>query len=188
MRRHRWSSPTRRDVDDWHRRGGGGRPSDRTRAGRGDLFNIMYSSGTTGTPKGIALTYGIRAGYCTLFASTWRMTPESVVLHAGSLVFNGAFVTMLPAMYLGSDVHDAAAIRSGSADRDDRAGTGDPHHAGAVADRRAPERADLRPGAAPFAADARVGRRAASARVPRSADRTRCPGAATSSTGSPKGS
>jgi long-chain acyl-CoA synthetase len=67
-----------------------------------DLFNIMYSSGTTGTPKGIPLTYGIRAGYCTLFASTWRMTPESVVLHAGSLVFNGAFVTMLPAMYLGA--------------------------------------------------------------------------------------
>lgn len=67
-----------------------------------DLFNIMYSSGTTGTPKGIPLTYSIRAGYCTLFASTWRMTPESVVLHAGSLVFNGAFVTMLPAMYLGA--------------------------------------------------------------------------------------
>ena len=67
-----------------------------------DLFNIMYSSGTTGTPKGIALTYGIRARYCMMFASTWRMTPESVVLHAGSLVFNGAFVTMLPAMYLGA--------------------------------------------------------------------------------------
>jgi len=67
-----------------------------------DLFNIMYSSGTTGTPKGIPLTYGIRAGYCMIFASVWRMTPESVVLHAGSLVFNGAFVTMLPAMYLGA--------------------------------------------------------------------------------------
>jgi long-chain acyl-CoA synthetase len=67
-----------------------------------DLFNIMYSSGTTGTPKGIPLTYGIRAGYCMVFASVWRMTPESVVLHAGSMVFNGAFVTMLPAMYLGA--------------------------------------------------------------------------------------
>jgi len=67
-----------------------------------DLFNVMYSSGTTGTPKGIALTYGIRARYCTLFASVWRMTPESIVLHAGSLVFNGAFVTMLPAMFLGA--------------------------------------------------------------------------------------
>ena len=68
----------------------------------GDPFNIMYSSGTTGAPKGIVLTYGIRAAYCTLFASEWRMTPESVVLHAGSLVFNGAFVTMMPAMYRGA--------------------------------------------------------------------------------------
>ena len=67
-----------------------------------DLFNIMYSSGTTGTPKGIALSYGVRARYCLVFASAWRMTPSSVVLHAGSLVFNGAFVTMLPAMYLGA--------------------------------------------------------------------------------------
>lgn len=67
-----------------------------------DPFNIMYSSGTTGTPKGIVLTYAVRAAYCTLFASEWRMTPESVVLHAGSLVFNGAFVTMMPAMYRGA--------------------------------------------------------------------------------------
>ncbi|MEO8677589.1 MAG: AMP-binding protein [Vicinamibacterales bacterium] len=67
-----------------------------------DLFNIMYSSGTTGTPKGIVLTYGVRAAYCILFASEWRMTPESVVLHTGSLVFNGAFVTMMPAMYRGA--------------------------------------------------------------------------------------
>jgi acyl-CoA synthetase (AMP-forming)/AMP-acid ligase II len=91
-----------RDVEEWiAAEAADARPVEPALAA-GDLFNIMYSSGTTGTPKGIALTYGIRAGYCTLFASTWRMTPESVVLHAGSLVFNGAFVTMLPAMYLGA--------------------------------------------------------------------------------------
>lgn len=67
-----------------------------------DLFNIIYSSGTTGTPKGIVHTHYIRAMYCTLFASVYRMTPESVVLHAGSLVFNGAFVTLMPALFLGA--------------------------------------------------------------------------------------
>jgi long-chain acyl-CoA synthetase len=67
-----------------------------------DLYNIIYSSGTTGVPKGIPHTHYIRAVYCMLFASTFRMTPESVVLHSGSMVFNGAFVTLLPAMYMGA--------------------------------------------------------------------------------------
>ena len=74
----------------------------RTEIADSDLYNIIYSSGTTGTPKGIPHTHLIRAAYCMLFASSFRMTPESVVLHSGSLVFNGAFVTLLPTMYLGA--------------------------------------------------------------------------------------
>jgi len=66
-----------------------------------DLYNIIYSSGTTGSPKGIVHTHYIRAMYCTLFAGSYRFTPESIVMHAGSLVFNGAFVTLMPAWYLG---------------------------------------------------------------------------------------
>jgi long-chain acyl-CoA synthetase len=67
----------------------------------GDPYNIIYSSGTTGEPKGIVHTHEVRAGYCTLFASAFRMTPESVCLHAGSIVFNGAFLDLMPWMYLG---------------------------------------------------------------------------------------
>ena len=67
-----------------------------------DLFNIIYSSGTTGQPKGIMHTHFIRAMYCTLFASAYRIRPESIILHAGSIVFNGAFLTLMPSMYVGA--------------------------------------------------------------------------------------
>ncbi|TVT70733.1 MAG: AMP-binding protein [Denitromonas halophila] len=80
-----------------------------------DVFNIMYTSGTTGMPKGIVHTHRIRAHYGTLFANAWRMGPESVVLHTGAIVFNGAFVTLMPAFTLGAryvlaERFDAAAM------------------------------------------------------------------------------
>ena len=68
---------------------------------RDDPYNIVYSSGTTGLPKGIVHTHAIREAYCTGFAASFRIKPESVLLHSGSLVFNGAFVTLMPAFYLG---------------------------------------------------------------------------------------
>jgi len=77
-----------------------GEPPDAGLAGD-DPYNIIYSSGTTGEPKGIVHTHAVRAGYCTLFASAFRITPESVCLHAGSIVFNGAFLDLMPWMFVG---------------------------------------------------------------------------------------
>ncbi len=66
-----------------------------------DLYNIIYSSGTTGAPKGIMHSHHIRMNYMTLFGSYYRMTPESVVLHSGSIIFNGSFLTTFPIMFHG---------------------------------------------------------------------------------------
>jgi long-chain acyl-CoA synthetase len=67
-----------------------------------DLFNIMYTSGTTGLPKGIMHTHYVRAMYAVLMGAAWRMTPESVVLHTGAIVFNGAYTTLMPCFHLGA--------------------------------------------------------------------------------------
>ncbi len=74
----------------------------RIELGDQDPYNIIYSSGTTGFPKGIIHTHYVRAMYCTLFAAAYRISPESIVLHTGSIVFNGAFLTLMPTMYLGA--------------------------------------------------------------------------------------
>lgn len=77
------ADPPRADVDD------------------DNTFNIVYSSGTTGSPKGIVHTHRIREAYCTGFTASYRIHPESVILHSGSLVFNGSFLTLMPHFYTG---------------------------------------------------------------------------------------
>jgi acyl-CoA synthetase (AMP-forming)/AMP-acid ligase II len=67
-----------------------------------DVYDIVYSSGTTGDPKGIVHSHYVRAMYCTLFSQAFRFTPESVCLHTGAIIFNGAFVTLMPTFFNGA--------------------------------------------------------------------------------------
>lgn len=67
-----------------------------------DLYNIIYSSGTTGLPKGIMHSHRVRMHYCWSFSTAYRIAPESVILHTGALIFNGAWLTFAPAFYHGT--------------------------------------------------------------------------------------
>ena len=81
-------------------------PAPAPRAGRARRrrrpADVDVTSGTTGPPTAIQHTHSIRAMSAATLASTWRMAPESVVLHSGALVFNGAMTTMFPAFMLGA--------------------------------------------------------------------------------------
>jgi long-chain acyl-CoA synthetase len=59
----------------------------------------MYSCGTTGLPRGIVRTHDIRLALGTSFAAAFRMGPESVTMHAGAIVFNGAFDDLMATVF-----------------------------------------------------------------------------------------
>ncbi|MBM7648676.1 acyl-CoA synthetase (AMP-forming)/AMP-acid ligase II [Bacillus ectoiniformans] len=67
-----------------------------------DVVNIMYSSGTTGLPKGIVHTHKTRVMYAFLWGMEYGVTAESVVLSSGSLVFNGSLAFMYPTICAGA--------------------------------------------------------------------------------------
>jgi acyl-CoA synthetase (AMP-forming)/AMP-acid ligase II len=69
----------------------------------GDPFNIIYSSGTTGTPKGIVQPHGMRHAHM-LRAGRYAMEPESVLLLATPLYSNTTLVAFYPALGAGARV------------------------------------------------------------------------------------
>ena len=66
-------------------------------------FNIIYSSGTTGTPKGIVQPHGMRWGHVAR-AESYGYGPQSVTLIATSLCSNTTLVCFFPALARGGTV------------------------------------------------------------------------------------
>ncbi len=84
-------------IGEWRRRSA---PIPRVLPAPDDIFNIIYSSGTTGTPKGIVQTHALRFGHVRLGLNE-GYDREAVSLLSTPLYSNTTLVSFFPTIALG---------------------------------------------------------------------------------------
>ncbi len=99
-------------FDDWH----GAQSHDlATLVAPGQECNVIYSSGTTGTPKGIVHTHRCRTSWAADLAQVLRYRSDCVTLCSLGLYSNITWVAMLCTVYVGGTMVVMPSFRPGPA-------------------------------------------------------------------------